>query len=175
MTVSSTTDLSFSLFMKTKGIFLGYSDEQLICMIKISQAMGLCIDDQDHPTDYVLTSISYLMDPIFSQLALIEAILKDIGISSFHKIKCVLMSSSKYIHARITSKPFYECDQFNFNYQSVIGKLNYLAQTSRPDIVFAVHHLDRYSADPCKDHGIAMMSFNMYLNYTKPIGIKVKI
>ncbi len=41
---------------------------------------------------------------------------------------------------------------------SVKGKLNYLVQTSRPDIIFAVHQLTRFSADPHEDHGITMIS-----------------
>ncbi len=159
------------------GIFLGRSDEQLTSMIRMLQEMGLRIDDQGHPADYVGVNIKKLPDGsyVFSQLALIEAILKDLGMSSSHKIKRIPMSSSKYLHAHIESKPFYECDQFNFNYRSVIGKLNYLAQTSRPDIIFAVHQLARFSADPREDHGVAMMYLGMYLNHTKLIGIKFKI
>ncbi len=73
------------------------------------------------------------------------------------------MPSSKYLHAHIASKPHYKCDQFDFNYLSDIGKPNYLVQTSRPNIIFADHHLARYSADPCKDHWVALMYFGMYL------------
>ncbi len=136
--------------------------------------MGLCVEDHGHLADYECVNIKKLPDGsyVFSKLALIEAILIDLRMSSSHKIKCVAMSSSKYLQAHITSKLFYECDQFNFNYQSVIGKLNYLAQTSRPDIIFAVHQLARFSADPHKDHGVAMMYLCMYLNHTKLIGIK---
>jgi len=43
-------------------------------------------------------------------LALIKAILKELVISSPHKIKLVPMSSSKYLHAHIASKYFYEFD-----------------------------------------------------------------
>ncbi len=31
----------------------------------------------------------------------------------------------------------------NFNYRSAVGKLNYLAQTTRPDIMYATHQLVR--------------------------------
>ncbi len=65
------------------------------------------------------------------------------------------MLSSKYLHSHVNSKPFFEAG-FAFNYCSVIWKLNYLAQTSRPDIIFAVHQLAQYSADPQKEHGLAV-------------------
>jgi hypothetical protein len=35
--------------------------------------------------------------------------------------------------------------QESWNYPSVIGQLNYLAQNSRPDISFAVHQCARFS------------------------------
>jgi hypothetical protein len=38
--------------------------------------------------------------------------------------------------------------QESWNYPSVIGKLNYLAQNSRPDISFAVHQCARFSKEP---------------------------
>mmetsp|Transcript_10154 Transcript_10154/g.21792 ORF Transcript_10154/g.21792 Transcript_10154/m.21792 type:complete len:102 (-) Transcript_10154:646-951(-) len=44
-----------------------------------------------------------------------------------------------------------------------------------PDIIFAVRQLARFSVDPRKDHGVAMMYLGMYLNHTKLIGIKFKI
>ncbi len=76
------------------------------------QEMGICIDNQGHPVDYVSVNIKKLPDGshVYTKLALIEAILKDLGMSSSHKIKYVPKSASKYLH--IASKPFYECDQF---------------------------------------------------------------
>jgi hypothetical protein len=38
--------------------------------------------------------------------------------------------------------------QESWNYPSVIGQLNYLAQNSRPDISFAVHQCARFSKEP---------------------------
>ncbi len=49
-------------------IFLGRSDEQLMHMIRTLQEMGLCIDNQGHPANYVgVTSRSYLIDPMCFQ------------------------------------------------------------------------------------------------------------
>ena len=56
------------------------------------------------------------------------------------------------LHAYKDSPKFSDCD-FNFNYRSVTGKLNYLGQTSREDILFATHQIAKYSSDPRKEHG----------------------
>ncbi len=104
--------------------------------------MGLDIEDQGHPSNYVGVNIRHFKDGSyeFTQQALIEANLDDFVVVSSIKIKQVPMSSSKYLHLHINSTPFFESG-FAFNYCSVIGKLNYLAQTSRSDIIFAVHQL----------------------------------
>ncbi len=53
------------------------------------------------------------------------------------KVKAVPAKVSKILHAHLDKPPFL----LNFGYRSVIGKLNYLAQTTRPDIVHATHQL----------------------------------
>jgi hypothetical protein len=40
----------------------------------------------------------------------------------------------------------------DISYRSVVGMLNYLAGTSRPDIAFATHQCARYCSDPRKLH-----------------------
>jgi hypothetical protein len=56
-----------------------------------------------------------------------------------------------------------------------IGKLNYVGQTSRPDIVFAVHQLAKYSADPREPHGKALLYLICYLKKTRDIGIRFSL
>ena len=60
----------------------------------------------------------------------------------------------------------------NFNYRSVVGKLNYLAQTSRPDIMYAVHQIAKFSADPREPHGDAILYLTRYLKKTRDIGVR---
>ena len=74
------------------------------------------------------------------------------------------MSSLKCLHAHLCLKPLYMCKDFTFNYRSVIGKLNYVAQMSRTDIIYAIHQLARFSADPREEHGVAIMYLCMYMN-----------
>ena len=61
---------------------------------------------------------------------------------------------------------------WHFDYRSVIGKLNYLAQTSRPDIMYAVHQIARFSADPREPHGEAILYLARYLMKTRLLGIR---
>ncbi len=87
-----------------------------------------------------------MSSPRYHQV-LIDVNMDDVGMTSSFKIKHVPMSTSKCLHSLVSSIPFYEAT-FDFDYHSVIGKLNYFAQTSRPDIIFAVHQLARYSTNP---------------------------
>ncbi len=96
------------------------------------------------------------------------------GLINSHKGKPVAMLTSNILHAHLKSKCFYDCQQFDFNYKSAIGKLNYLAQSSRPDIIYAIHMLARWSSDPRLEHGEAVLYLCMYLNKTRGLGLKFK-
>jgi hypothetical protein len=51
----------------------------------------------------------------------------------------------------------------NFGYRSIIGKLNYLAQTMRLDIVYKTHQLAKYSSKPREPHGEVVLYLICYL------------
>ncbi len=51
-------------------------------------------------------------------------------------------------------------------YQSMLGSLMYAATRTRPDIMFAVHHLSQFSIAPGTEHLIAMQHIYQYLNGT---------
>jgi hypothetical protein len=61
--------------------------------------------------------------------------------------------------------------QTDINYRSVVGMLNYLAGTSRPDIAFATHQCARFCADPRKPHFVALKRIGRYLAITADKGI----
>ena len=62
-----------------------------------------------------------------------------------------------------------------FHYRSVIGQLNYLAATTRPEIQFAVHQCARFSQDPKMIHEKAVKRIVRYLKRTKDKGLKLKV
>ena len=64
------------------SIFLGNNDAQLQQGIREIQGLGLNIEDQGHPADYVGVNIKKLRDGTyeFTQRALIDSIIDDVGI-----------------------------------------------------------------------------------------------
>ena len=54
----------------------------------------------------------------------------------------------------------------------MIGKLNYLAQTTRPVIMYATHQLAKYSLNPCEPHGDAALYLVQYLKKSCDLGIR---
>ncbi len=58
-----------------------------------------------------------------------------------------------------------------WNYRSAIGMLNYLAATTRPDILFATHQCARFASNPKLSHERALKRIVRYLKGTADKGI----
>ena len=58
-----------------------------------------------------------------------------------------------------------------FNYRSVIGKLNFLEKSTCPDIAYAVQQCARFSVDPKQSHADAVKRIRRYLKGTPHKGI----
>jgi hypothetical protein len=58
-----------------------------------------------------------------------------------------------------------------WNYPSVIGKLNFLAQNTCPDISFMVHQCAHFCTKPTKLHEIAIKHIVKYLLLAKNKGL----
>jgi chemotaxis protein histidine kinase CheA len=59
-------------------------------------------------------------------------------------------------------------------YQTIIGSLNYLVQTCRPDIAHAVNAVCRYGANPSPSHLVAAKRIMRYLAGTTRMGLTYK-
>jgi hypothetical protein len=85
-----------------------------------------------------------------TQPGLIESILQDLHLLHDSKTKSTpalgILYPDKDGHPR----------QDTWNYRSVIGKLNFIAQNTRPDITFAVHQCARFSSNPTALHELAV-------------------
>ena len=116
--------------------------------------LDLDIEDQGHPADYVGVNIKRMKDGSIglSQHGLIDTIIQDADLQD-SKVKAVPAKVNEHLHAHLDKAPF----SLNFNYRSMIGKLKYLAQTTRPDIMYATHQLAKYSSHPRKPHGDASL------------------
>jgi hypothetical protein len=109
-----------------------------------------------------------------TQPQLIDSILKDLGLLDKSgkphpntTTKDLPSMVSRKITADTNGIPF----TFPWNYRSVIGKLNYLEKSSRPDISFVVHQLARYSTKTRHSHGQAIKHLGRYLLGTRHQGI----
>jgi hypothetical protein len=63
---------------------------------------------------------------------------------------------------------------FIINYRSAVGKLNHLAQTTRPDIMYATHQIAKYSSDPRQSHREAILYLVCYLKKMHNLALKFK-
>jgi hypothetical protein len=154
------------------GIFLGPDDEQLKQTIYNIQNTGINIEDQGHPADYYVgVNIKKNKDGSceFTQQALIDSIIQDVGLTNA-KTKPVPAKVAALLHDHHDAPVF----DPNFNYRSVVGKLNYLAQTTRSDIMYAVHQIAKYSANPREPHGEAILHLVCYLKKSPDLGIRFK-
>jgi hypothetical protein len=145
------------------GIFLEPSDQQLCDIINELHNLKLPIEDQGHPADYVGVSIKKLKNSVIelTQRALIDSIISDVALGN-SKVKAVPAKVSEILHAHLDKPPF----SSHFGYRLVIGKLNYLAQTTRPDTAYGTHQLAKYSSDPREPHGEAVLYLICYLKKT---------
>ena len=65
-------------------------------------------------------------------------------------------------------------DNKRFHYRSVIGKLNYLEKSTRPDISYAVNQCARFTHDPKKSHTEAIIHLVNFLKKNKILWINVE-
>ena len=87
------------------------------------------------------------------QPQLIKQILTDLGLDNNSKRRRTPPLSSKILQRYENAPPFNE----KFKYRSIIGKLNYLQNCTRGDIAYSAHQCARFSADPKKEHGEAVI------------------
>jgi hypothetical protein len=125
------------------------------------QDIGFVIKDQGQISDYLVVSVEHLSDRHIklSQPHLIDDILQDVNLSKRSPGKTTPAAPTKILHCNSTSPVF----DNQFNYCSVIRKLNFLEKCTCPDISYAVHQCARFSADPRKPHGEAIIHIAKYL------------
>jgi hypothetical protein len=104
-----------------------------------------------------------------TQCALINSIMNDIGLKDA-KVKSVPVKVSLRLHTLKDNPPF----NLDFNYMSAAGKLTYLAQTTRPNIMYAMHQIAKYFSDPGQSHGKAILFLVSYLRKASNLGLKFK-
>ena len=107
---------------------------------------------------------------ILTQPHLIQSILDDMHFNARTKSCSTPSLSSVILHADLDGDNF----DNHFDYRSVIGKLNYLAKSTRADIEYATHQCARFMAHPKKSHGQAIKRIARYLLGTRDKGLIIR-
>jgi hypothetical protein len=128
------------------------------------------LTDEGNISDYLGIKVTLSADSnsiSLTQPHLIAAIASDIGFTNTTKSKGVPASSTIILQRDIDGEDFAE----HWSYRSIIGKLNFLEKSTRPDIAYAVHQCARFSANPKASHAVAVRNIVRYLIGTADQGI----
>jgi Reverse transcriptase (RNA-dependent DNA polymerase) len=166
------------VFVKGQNIYVLYTDDSILMgpdskeldsIIQSMKDVDLNITVEGGISDFLGVNIQYKSDGTIhlTQPQLIESILKELRLDDTAKRKNTPAASSKILARYNDSEPFDD----SFHYRRVIGKLNYLEKSTRPDIAYAVHQCARFSSDPKIEHGRAVRWLARYLLATKDKGL----
>jgi hypothetical protein len=168
------------VFYFGKSILLVYVDdsilmgpdeqEQHFLMTKLSKRFE--VQEEGDLGDYLGIQITRGKDGsmLLTQPQLIESILQDLNLHQENvKGRTTPALKTVLIHKDAKGVPF----DNSFHYRSVIGKLNYLEKSTRPEIAYAVHQCARYCNEPKQSHAEELKRIGRYLVHTKDHGIRI--
>ena len=142
------------LYYRGSIIFLVYIDDCIIfgpdgrsidAIIADLCACTHCftVDDQGDISDFLSIQVQKLSDGMIqlTQPQLIDSIIKDLHLQSGSNTKKTPAEPSNLLHKDLDGPDMTP----EFHYCSVIGKLNFLEKSTRPDISISVHQCARFS------------------------------
>jgi hypothetical protein len=153
------------------GIFCGPDNKEIErCMTDLGK--GFDITDEGDIDEYLGVKVTRDEDGTITltQPHLIDSIISDLGFKEIAKGKDTPAPSTAGLDRDLNGRPHEE----SWEYRSVIGKLNYLEKSTRPDLAFAVHQCARYSSDPKESHSAAVRYIVRYLMATRDKGLILK-
>jgi hypothetical protein len=152
------------------SILAGPNDKELDQAIAAIQAVGLTITVEPNVSKFLGVKVAKHPDGTIelTQPHLIHQILKDLHLEKDNvAIKPIPAASSSPLR-RHSDQPSFDK---HFDYRSIVGKLNYLEKSTRPDISVAVHQCARFVSDPKQPHGKAINWIGRYLKGTADKGL----
>ena len=162
------------------GILTGKCDADIDKVIeKMRRPAGLNSElrpfemtDEGNITDYLEVKVEYLKNGSIklSQPHLIQQVIDDLGFNDRTKGKDTPAKSTERLHRDVHGEEMNE----KWHYRSIIGKLNFIEKSTRPDIAYAVHQCARFSNDPKASHATAVKHIVKYLMTTKDQGIYLR-
>ena len=129
------------------------------------------IDDQRDIGDFLGIQVKRFPNGSIqlTQPQLIDAIIKDLHLQSGSNTKKTPAVPNNPLH-KDTDGPDMTPE---FHYRTVIGKLNFLEKSTRPDILVSVHQCARFSERPKRSHAEAVKRIGHYLLATKDKGLLI--
>ena len=168
------------VFYRGQTIFMIYTDDGIFCGPNREEISGYMeelgnrfnITDEGDIDEYLGVKVTRHDNGTISltQPHLIDSIIADLGFKANTKGKSTPAPSTASLN-RDREGPTHD---ESWDYRSVIGKLNYLEKSTRPDIAFAVHQCARYSSDPKQSHSTAVRYIVRYLMITRDKGLILK-
>ena len=142
--------------------------------MKSNEPQSYVLEDQGELKDYLGLEILHKADGIhITQKHLIQKIINLVKFKE-ETLNTVDTPASGILFKN-SSAPDIPANEAPFNYRSAIGSLNYLAQTTRPDISMAVHQCACFCSNPKKVHYTAVKRIVRYLVATKDKGMILKV
>ena len=163
------------LFIRNDCILMVYTDDCLMFTQDNTTINDLCkclsteflLQDEGNIAGYLGIQITHTMAPdgsiaiTMTQPGLIDQILEDIGLVS-EKVTQKYMPAMQVLQLNLSTAPF----NATWNYQLIIGKLNFLVQNTCPDISMPVHMCACYVNNPNHSHHDAIKYLCQYLHLT---------
>ena len=152
------------------SILAGPDEKEIATIVQDMKQVGLDVTEEGDIQDFLGVNIErkdadgsvHLLQP-----HLIDSILKDLNLMGDNAKTKDIPAASSRILKRNQDDPDHKSD---FNYRSVIGKLNYLERGSRSDIAYIVHQCARFTSCPKKTHCEAVKWLGRYLKGTRNKG-----
>ena len=170
------------VFYHGNAIYVLYTDDSILTgpdpgeldtIIQLMQGTGLNLTVEGDICDFLGVNIKKKNNGTIhlTQPHLITQILKDLRLDQDNVAKKTTPAPISKVLGRHSNSPEFDG---HFDYRSIVGKLNYLEKSTRPDISYAVHQCARFVADPKKEHGKALMWLGRYLAATRTKGLIFK-
>ena len=171
------------LYYRGSVVFLVYIDDcivfgptndsidQVVTDLRAS-SRKFTVDDQGDVGDFLGIQVQKQEDGsiLLTQPQLIDSILKDLHLQSNSHGKKTPSVTTSLLHKDINGPEMTP----DFHYRSVIGKLNFLEKSTRPDISISVHQCARFSENPKKSHAEAVKRIGRYLLSTRDKGLIIR-
>ena len=172
------SEIDEGVFYRGRVVYILYTDDSILAAptkeevdktIRDIKGAGLNVTIEGDINDFLGVHIEKVNDNEIkmTQPHLMKQIIKDMGMNEQTKPRKIPAASSKILKRHQQSQ---EHDK-SFNYRSVVGKLNYLEKSTRPDISYSTHQCARFVEDPRAEHSTAIRQVVRYIKGTMDKGI----